>query len=99
MARPTIRFQNSTEFLKFRASPLFNSALDTSSCLNAILEMEIEKDILEVINLINNYQMPKKHLHLIVSLSLLYFFFLDNYTQFRLLSSISGSFGTNLANQ
>ena len=66
MARPTISFQNSTEFLKFRASPLFNSALDTSSCLNAILEMEIEKDILEVINLINDYQMPKKHLHLIV---------------------------------
>ena len=33
------------------------------------------------------------------SLSLLYFFFLDNYTQFRLLSSISGSFGTDLANQ
>ena len=66
MTTPTITFQNSTKLLKFRASPFFKTVLDTSSCLNAIVEIKIERDILDMIHMTNDNQMLRKHLHLIV---------------------------------
>ena len=52
--------------MKLRGNSLFKSILNKSPCLSTLLEMKYENDILEVINMINEYHIIKKHIQFIV---------------------------------
>ena len=62
----TLRFENMEELLKVRYDLLFSSALASSSCLITIIETNGDDRVLDVIGIVNEIRVERKHVLLIV---------------------------------
>ena len=64
VATSTLRFKNVKDLLKLRDDILFSSILASSLCLITIIETNNDERILEVIDMVNDFRVDRKHLSL-----------------------------------
>ena len=57
-----LRFRSGEEFLKLRHNHLFSYALASSSCLISIIETFSEDEVLELIDMVNDFRADRKSL-------------------------------------
>ena len=62
----SIRFDNVEGLLKSKDNPLFSSVLASSSCVVSIIEANDNEEVLNVIEMVNDFRVDRKHLLLLV---------------------------------
>ena len=61
-----MRFENVEGLLKSKDNPLFSSILASSSCFASIIETNDNEEVLNVIQMVNDFMVDRKHLLLLV---------------------------------
>ena len=66
IGKSVLKLKNVEQFLNLRENLLFSDAMKSSSCITTIIEVKSDEEILDVIDMVNDFKADRKHLTFIV---------------------------------